>query len=147
MGDPTFKVIWPFDNVVTWKIQKTYICSSAIPMATKLGRVRTCSWGTPPLKSRDLLIKWSRGKFKKLISSLSQYPTIGRVVTYRRKTHIHSQVIFWVHGHVTNLKTYICSLAIPMATKLGREGTCGWGSPPSKSCIVLIMWSRDKFKN
>ena len=37
--------------------EKPYICPSAIPMATKLGRVVTCVEGTPPSKSGDLLIK------------------------------------------------------------------------------------------
>ena len=53
--------------------EKPYICPSAIPMATKLGRVVTCSERTPPSKSRDLFITWSRDKFKKLISALPQY--------------------------------------------------------------------------
>ena len=44
--DPTFKVTWPFDHVVMWQIQKIYICSSTIPMATKLGKVVTCGGGT-----------------------------------------------------------------------------------------------------
>ena len=42
-------------------------------MATKLGRVVSCKGGTLPSKSRDLLIAWSRYKFKKLVSALPQY--------------------------------------------------------------------------
>ena len=42
-------------------------------MATKRGRVVTCSGGTPSSKSDDLLITWSSDKFKKLISALPQY--------------------------------------------------------------------------
>ena len=42
-------------------------------MATKRGRVVTCSGGTPSSKSDDLLITWSSDKFKKLISALSKY--------------------------------------------------------------------------
>ena len=72
--DPTYLVRWPFDKVVTWKIQKSSIYSSTIPMATKLGRVVSCKGGTLPSKSRDLLIAWSRYKFcKVLISALPQY--------------------------------------------------------------------------
>ena len=60
--------------------EKPYICPSATPMTTKLDREVICSGGTPPSKSRDLLITWSRDKFKKLISALSQYlwpPTLA----------------------------------------------------------------------
>ena len=53
--------------------ENPYICPCAIPMATKFGRVATCGGGTPPSKSRDLLITWSHDKFKKLISALPQY--------------------------------------------------------------------------
>ena len=34
--------------------------------------------------------------------------------------HPPSYVNFWWHGHVTNVKPYICPSAIPMATKIGR---------------------------
>ena len=50
-----------------------YICPSAIPVATKLCRAVTCGGGAPSSKSCGLLITWSRGKFKKLISTLPQY--------------------------------------------------------------------------
>ena len=53
--------------------EKPYICPSAISTATKLGKVITCSRGTPPSKSHDLLIMWSREKLKTLISALPQY--------------------------------------------------------------------------
>ena len=62
--EPTFKVTWPFDYVVTWRILKTFICTSTISMATKLGRVVTYGWKIPPIKSCDLLITWSRDKWK-----------------------------------------------------------------------------------
>ena len=39
--EPTSKVTWPFDYVVTWQIQKTYVCTSAKPMTIKTGRVVT----------------------------------------------------------------------------------------------------------
>ena len=65
--DSTYIIRWPFDHVVTWEIQKTYICISTIPMVTKLGRAVTCGGRTSPSKSSDLLITWSRDKFKKFI--------------------------------------------------------------------------------
>ena len=42
-GDPTFKVTWRFDYVVTWHTKKTFICVSTTPMAAKLGRAEECS--------------------------------------------------------------------------------------------------------
>ena len=33
-----------------------------------------------------------------------------------------------------------------MVIKLGREVTCDGGTPTSKSCDLLTMWSRDKWK-
>ena len=41
---------------------KSYIYLSAIPMATKIGGVVTYGGGSPPSKSHDLLITWSRDK-------------------------------------------------------------------------------------
>ena len=41
----------------------------------------------------------------------------------------------------TNLKHYICSNTMPMATKLGREVTYREGLPPIKSNDRLISWS------
>ena len=70
--DPNFKVTWPFDYVDTWQMKKPYICTSIILMATKLGRVVTYGWKTPPTKSRELLIMRPRDKWKKLISALPQ---------------------------------------------------------------------------
>ena len=64
--DPNFKVMRPFANVVTWQMKKTYIWPSTIPMTTKLGRVVTYIWGNPPTNSGDLLIMWSRDKWKTL---------------------------------------------------------------------------------
>ena len=62
--NPTFKITWPFDYMVTWQMKKTYIFTSTISMATKLGRVVTCSWKIPSTKSYDLLITRSRDKWK-----------------------------------------------------------------------------------
>ena len=72
-GSPTFKVTWSFVYVVTWLMEKTYICTSAISMTTKLGRVLTWGWGT---QSSKLVNFWFCGhmtKEKNLISALMQY--------------------------------------------------------------------------
>ena len=72
-GDPNLKVTWPFDHVVNWQMKKSYICTSAASMSTKLGRVVTYGQKTPSTKSGDFLITWSCGKWKKLISALPRY--------------------------------------------------------------------------
>ena len=83
-GNPTFKVTWPFDYVVRWQMKKTYICTSAISMATKFGRVVTCNGGTPSSELCILLIIWSRDKWKETYICASIIPMatkFGRVVT------------------------------------------------------------------
>ena len=46
------------DLLITWSRDKykTYICTSAVLMTIKLGRVVTCSGGTTTAKSLELLI-------------------------------------------------------------------------------------------
>ena len=68
--DPNFKFTWSFHYVDTGQMRKTYICISTIYMASKLGRVATYGWKTPPTKSRDILITQSRDKG----SHVPQYP-------------------------------------------------------------------------
>ena len=52
------------DLLMTWSHDKLkpYICTSAIPMVTKLGRVVTCGGKTVTSKSCDLLSMWTRDK-------------------------------------------------------------------------------------
>ena len=57
-----------------------------------------------------------------------------------------SHVTFWSSGLVTNVRPYICTSAIPMATKLERVVTCDGGTTTSRLCDLLIMWSREKWK-
>ena len=61
-GNPTCKVTWPFDYVVTWQMKKTYIYTYTIPIATKLGTVKTYNGEIPSTNSRNLLITWTRKK-------------------------------------------------------------------------------------
>ena len=91
-ANTTFKVTWPFYYVITWQIQKTYICSSTIPMATKLLQNHVNFWWrghmtigknlylhlqntyghqtyireVPSTILCNLLISWSREKWKTL---------------------------------------------------------------------------------
>ena len=72
-GSPTFKVTWSFVYVVTWLKEKTYICTSAISMTTKLGRVLTWGWGTQSSKLVNFWLCGHMTKEKNLISALMQY--------------------------------------------------------------------------
>ena len=128
---------------------KPYICPSAIPMAIKIGRVVTYGGENSPWNSHGFLITWSGDKSKKPISALPQYLWLSNVVEWSvnvRRPHIPSQVAFWSCGHVTNLKPYISTFAISVANKLRRAVFCGEWNQPSKSCELLITWSRDKWK-
>ena len=140
---------WPFDNVVTWHIQKTYIYSSAIPMTTKFGRLVTCSGRNPPSKSRDLLITWSRDKLKHLYMHF--HNTYGHQTWQGDNLPLENPtyLVRWPFDNVATWQIqeiYICSSAILMATKIGRVVACGGGTPTSKSRALLITWSREKFK-
>ena len=147
--DPAFKVMWPFDYMVTWQMKKTYIWTSTIPMATKLGWVVTFGQKTSHTKLHDLLITWSRDKYKTLCLHFCS--------TYDHKTG-QSGILWWRDHNfkVTRLfdylvtwktkKTYICTSTIHMAAKLGRVVIYGWKTLPTKSCDLLITWSRDKWK-
>ena len=64
----------------------------------------------------------------------------------RSYNHTLSYMAFWSHGHVINVKPYICISVVLMTTKLGRVITCRRGTQPSKSRDHLITWSRDKWK-
>ena len=125
-GDPILTVTWPCDYVVTWQIQKTYICTFAIRTTTKLGRVVTCSGG-PNLQS--LVTFWSHGyvtNSKKLYLHFCntyghQTWQGGNLASGR--TNTRGQVTFWSSSYVRIAKPYIYTSAIPMATKLGRVVT------------------------
>ena len=69
-----------------------------------------------------------------------------RRVTEGRGRHPPSHVTFWWHCHVTNVKPYICTSAIPMATKPGRVVTYYRKTIPTKTRERVITWSRDKCK-
>ena len=135
--------------VVTWWIINSYICSSAIPMATTTGRVVTCDTGTPPSKSCDLLIMWSRDKCKSLYL---HFRIIYGQKTWQSGILRWDDPIFkvtWTLDYVVTWqmkKIYIYPHTIPMATKLGRVVTYIGGIPSTTSYNLLISWSREKWK-
>ena len=69
------------------QMKKTYIWTSTIPMGTKLGRVVTYGQKIPHTKLHDLLITWSRDKYKTL-----NFQVGG--------PNPPSHVIVWSRGHV-----------------------------------------------
>ena len=56
----THKVTWPYNHVVLWgHVTNWNISTTSLPMATKLGRMRTSLEWLLPIKSHDHIIKWS----------------------------------------------------------------------------------------
>ena len=130
-------------------MKKVYTCTSTIPMATKLGKMVTYCWKTPPTKSCDLLIKWSRDKCKILYLHFRN--------TYGHQTWQSDNLpwgdpnfkIRWPfdYGVTWHMKkTYICTSTIPMATKFGRVVAYVWKTLTIKFCDLLITWLLDKCK-
>ena len=108
-ANTTFKVTWPFYYVITWQIQKTYICSSTIPMATKL--------------LQNHVNFWWRGHMTLEKTYIYTYKIPMATKLTLGKSHLLFYVIFWYHGHVKNGKPYNCLSTIPRASKFGRELT------------------------
>ena len=71
----------------------------------------------------------------------------GRVVTCSGGPHLQSHVSFWLRGHVTNLKNLYLLLCNTYGHQTWQSSSLRSGTSPSKSCDLLIMWSRDKCKN
>ena len=142
-------VRWPFDNVVTWQIQKTYIYSSAKPIAIRLGRVATCGWETPPSKPCDLLIMWSHDKCKNLYL---HFHNIYGQQSWHSSNLRWGDTIFkvtWTFNFVVTWqmkKTYIYTYTMSMATRLGRGATYIREIPSTTSHNLSILWSREKWK-
>ena len=131
----------------TWK--KTYICTSTIPMGTKLGRVGICVRQTPPNKLRDLLITWACDKCKTLYLHFCN--------TYDHQTWLSGNLwlgsptfkVTWPCDYVVMWhmqKKYICFSITPMATTLGRVVAYVRKTPPTKVRDLLMTHSHKKCK-
>ena len=141
-GGLTFEVTWTFDYVVTWQIQKSYICSFAIPMATQIGRVVTWGGEGPYLVSHVTFWLRALDKLKKFIFALSQYLWTWQGGGGKLPSEDPTYLARWRFGNVVTWKiqnTYTCSSAVPMATELGRVRTSSGGNLPSKSRDLLIV--------
>ena len=62
------------------------------------------------------------------------------------RLHLPHQKIFSPRGHVTNKKLFICTSTAPMIAKLGRVKTLHKRTPPTTSCDLFTLWSRNKCK-
>ena len=130
-------------------MKKIYIWTSSIPMASKLGRVVTYSWKNPCTKLHDLLITWSRDKYKTLylhFCSIYDHKT-GQSSNLQcgdpilKVTSPFHYVVTWQMK-----KTYIYTYKIPTATKRYRVVTYIGGIRHTNSRNLLITWSREKWE-
>ena len=147
------RIIYIFNKRIIYIYIYIYLyihaCSSTIPTATKLGRVVTCGWGTPPSKSYDLLIMWSHDKCKNLYL---HFRNIYSHQTWQSSNLRSGDPIFkvmWTFEYVViweMKKTCIYTYTIPMATKLGRVVSYIGGIPSTTSRNLLISWSCEKWK-
>ena len=114
---------------------KTLYLTSKISLVTKLGRVVTCRLVTYP----NFKVMWT-------FDCVVTWQTKKKIISKKLYLWPPSYMIFLSHGHVTNIKPYICTSAVLMITKLGRVATCGVGTQPSNSRDLMIMRSRKKWK-
>ena len=141
-------------RVVTYGQQTSYTRSRCLLIKWSLDKCKTLYlhfkniFGHQTWQSSNLQISnspqlqgyvnfWLRGHVtneKKIISKLPQY------------LWPPSYMIFLSHGHVTDIKPYICTSAVLMITKLGRVVICGVGTQPSNSRDLMITRSRKKWK-
>ena len=106
-------------------------------------------WVTASTKLRDLLITWSGDKVTDLY--LVFHNTYGHQTCQSSNLqwggYLQSHVTCWLRGHETNVKPYIFTFAIPMATKLDRVVTCGGGNPTFKvtwPIDYMVTWQMKK---
>ena len=125
LEEPTFKVMWCFDYVVTWKTQQNYICSSRIPIATKLARNSDLPFEEPTFKVMWLFYYVVTNVNTHTCSSAIPMATkLGRVVFCCGGTPSSSSrdlLIAWLCEKVE--RSFVCSFRIFMAIKLGRVVT------------------------
>ena len=148
MRDPIFKVselliVWSHD-----KRKKSNICTYAIPMAIKFGRVLTYRWKTPHIKSRYLLIKWCCEKCKTLYLHFRniyghqtwQSGNLGWRDPNFKVMWPFYYVVTWQLKNISELPQYLWS------PNLAKWVTYVWKIAHIKLHEVLITWSHGKYK-
>ena len=142
-------VRWPFDHVVTWEIENLisallqYLWPSNLAeqlLGVSGGAIFKVTW------TFDCVVTWQMKKSYKYTSAVPMAIKLDRVQLTLRRPNTPSHVTFWSSGLVTNARLYISTSAVSMTTKLDRVVTCDGGTPTSRACDLLVMWSRDKWK-
>ena len=133
-------ILHPLNHVTFWSRDhvtnvKLVIYTSAIPIATKLARVIICGGGAPTSMLRDLLITWSRGKWKKLISALPQYlwpPNwqSDNLPWWTPPTNSPDHLIMW---SPYKWKAFYLHFRNTYGHQTWQSGNLLWGTPTSKS--------------
>ena len=138
-GNPTFKVMWPFDYVVTWQTQKTYLHLHNTK-ATKLGRVLTYIGGIPSTTSSNLLISW---KTKNLITVFPQYlepPNLASInLRLEHSTKSCDNLITWSREKLKNIYLHFNNIC---GSQTWQSGGLWWGTPFPKPCERVAKWLR-----
>ena len=131
-------------------MKKTYISTSAISMTIKLGRMVTCDGGTPTSRSCDILIMWSRDKWRRnytwtstilIANKLSRVVTYGRITTH---TKLHGLLITWSRDKCKTLYLHFCSA---YDHKAGQSNNLPWGDPTLKVAWpfdYVVTWQMKK---
>ena len=110
-------------------------------MTIKLGRMVTCDGGTPTSRSCDILIMWSRDKWRRnytwtstilIANKLCRVVTYGRITTH---TKLHGLLITWSRDKCKTLYLHFCSA---YDHKAGQSNNLPWGDPTLK-----VTWPFD----
>ena len=120
---------------------KPYICTSTIPMVTKLKRVVTSGGGTQPFKPPfDYRVTWYMKKNYICKNAIPMATKLRRVVTCSGGTLLQYHVTFWLHGHLTNEKNLYLYFNNIYGLKTWQSGKLRWGNPTFK--VILWLWGQ-----
>ena len=106
------------------------------------------TWGGGQHSASQVTLR-SPGPVWNHVSRLPKYLWPGNVAEWSltvEKIHLQYHLTFRSHGQVRNVNSYICISTTPIATKLCKVVIYCQKTTPTKSCDVLIKWSRDKCK-
>ena len=142
-GNPTFKVMWPFDYVVTWQTQKTYLFFHNT-YGFQTWQNSNLQWQDPTFKvtwSFDCMVTWQIQK-KYLHLHNTKATKLGRVLTYIGGIPSTTSSNLLISWKTKNLITVFPQYLEPpnlASINLRLEHS-------TKSCDNLITWSREKLK-
>ena len=106
-GNPTFKVTWPFDDVVRWQMKKTYICTCNICICNIYGYQiwqSSSLWRMEPTFKvtwpSDSVVTWQMEITCVCTSAILMAIKVGRVLTY----HLHIYLVRRPFDHVVMIQ-------------------------------------------